>query len=569
MQLQQGNESFRDTGNQLKIAPGLKSEILEKLAEEIFLYTAYPQNYQIDDVAGALIKKFPCLKEQSATGYYSWMISLKYKMANYRTKMRIIGCPEVTVNALKNKSSDECLPAKNVKKPKKAEVNFFPSHPAGETDESLEKVRLELLVDIRQRNTASRVREKMSKTFSYRRKEVVQEKPTAGEVKTRWPALFHISELNAEFQRITTLPLETTFMAQLDKHLPQLKSVFQKKGAQVGQKLAQHLEVLQEETSDINLRREAVLKGLCIYLGEDDAHLIKEYMDIEGDDILKDIKKSPMGIYVINKEGGRPRHFDDIGIHVEREILLDNIGSEAQACAMMLGVIYALNMTYPKELRYYYEFIQKVQEKLNSASRNKPIFEGLLREMAAAGYTRTVDQLLNKLKKLKKDSRDQKRELGCSGSGRDVSPHLEMLNAVLGDRPANTSSGALCSAVLEETATEPDVSSVHMECSTPWAESPGLSCSSPQRSCSTPLPSPSASSSIALSAAAMGKRKRDSIGEVLQYMEKSDEVFLLEGREDRQLSKVILESLTNMDAHGANMIAPDGGAGEEEMCFSP
>ncbi|XP_028297007.1 uncharacterized protein LOC114458826 [Gouania willdenowi] len=351
MQLQQGNESFRDTGNQLKIAPGLKSEILEKLAEEIFLYTAYPQNYQIDDVAGALIKKFPCLKEQSATGYYSWMISLKYKMANYRTKMRIIGCPEVTVNALKNKSSDECLPAKNVKKPKKAEVNFFPSHPAGETDESLEKVRLELLVDIRQRNTASRVREKMSKTFSYRRKEVVQEKPTAGEVKTRWPALFHISE---------------------------------KKGAQVGQKLAQHLEVLQEETSDINLRREAVLKGLCIYLGEDDAHLIKEYMDIEGDDILKDIKKSPMGIYVINKEGGRPRHFDDIGIHVEGEILLDNIGSEAQACAMMLGVIYALNMTYPKELRYYYEFIQKVLMQMERGKLSPRVL-GLRNKMIAGG----------------------------------------------------------------------------------------------------------------------------------------------------------------------------------------
>lgn len=26
----------------------------------------------------------------------------------------------------------------------------------------------------------------------------------------------------------------------------------------------------------------------------------------------------------------------------------------------MLGVIYALNLAYPKELRYYYEFIQKV-----------------------------------------------------------------------------------------------------------------------------------------------------------------------------------------------------------------
>lgn len=61
-------------------------------------------------------------------------------MANYRTKMRNIGCPEVTLNALKNKARDECLPAKNVKKLKKAEVNYCRSHTAGETDESLENV---------------------------------------------------------------------------------------------------------------------------------------------------------------------------------------------------------------------------------------------------------------------------------------------------------------------------------------------------------------------------------------------------------------------------------------------
>ena len=116
VQLQRGNEIFRETGTSLKITPGLKSDILDKLAEEIFQYTAYQQNHQIDDVAGALVKKFPCLREPSATGYYGWMISLKYKMANYRTKMRNIGCPEVTVNMLKNKSRDECFTAKNVKK---------------------------------------------------------------------------------------------------------------------------------------------------------------------------------------------------------------------------------------------------------------------------------------------------------------------------------------------------------------------------------------------------------------------------------------------------------------------
>ncbi|XP_019205816.1 uncharacterized protein LOC102076552 isoform X1 [Oreochromis niloticus] len=288
------------------------------------------------------------------------MISLKYKMANYRTKMRNIGCPEVTINALKNKSSDDCLPAKNVKKPKKAEVNFCLLHPAGETDDSLENIRVELLTDVRRRNSASDVRQKMSRTFSYRRQEVVQGSPTAGEFKARWPALFQINEVNAEFQRITTLQLETTFAAQLDRITPQLMTVFQKKGGVSGQKLAHHLQIMQEAESDVKVKREAVLRALCLYLGEEDGSLIREYLDIEGDDIQRDLKKHTMGIYVINKEDGQNGHYDDIGIFVEGEIVMDNIGSPAQACALMLGVIYALNLAYPKELRHYYEFIQKV-----------------------------------------------------------------------------------------------------------------------------------------------------------------------------------------------------------------
>lgn len=65
-------------------------------------------------------------------------------------------------------------------------------------------------------------------------------------------------------------------------------------------------------------------------------------------------------VYVISKEGGEIGPYDDIGIYVEGEVILENIGSVVQACAMMLGVIYVLNMAYPKELKYFYEFIQKV-----------------------------------------------------------------------------------------------------------------------------------------------------------------------------------------------------------------
>lgn len=72
------------------------------------------------------------------------------------------------------------------------------------------------------------------------------------------------------------------------------------------------------------------------------------------------MQKWSTGIYVISKDYGDPGHHDDIGICVDGAIILDNIVSAAQACAMMLGVIYALNLAYPKELRHYYEFIQKV-----------------------------------------------------------------------------------------------------------------------------------------------------------------------------------------------------------------
>ncbi|KAF5896771.1 membrane-spanning 4-domains subfamily A member 4A-like, partial [Clarias magur] len=65
-----------------------------------------------------------------------------------------------------------------------------------------------------------------------------------------------------------------------------------------------------------------------------------------------------MGIYAINKEGGETGHYDDIGIFIERVIFMENIGSAARACAMLV-VINALNIAYPKELRYYYGSIQK------------------------------------------------------------------------------------------------------------------------------------------------------------------------------------------------------------------
>lgn len=197
LQLLKANQEFLNNGTLLNTSPKLKSDILETLASEIIRYKAYPSSAEFDDVAEALIKKHPCLKEQgSVTGFYGWKISLKYKMGNYRTRLRNMGCSELSINSLKRRPGDKPTSPNQVKKPRRAEVNFCPDYPAGENKESLEKERLALLSEVKKKDNHQMIKVKMEKTFAHRRYEVVQDMPFIAEFKTRWPALFSEREVS-------------------------------------------------------------------------------------------------------------------------------------------------------------------------------------------------------------------------------------------------------------------------------------------------------------------------------------------------------------------------------------
>lgn len=100
MKLGQGNSAFKTNGKFLIPDPKLKSGILDALAEEIINYKAYPFDSEYSDVAEALVGQHPCLKEQGSVSTYSgWKMSFKYELANYRSRLRRLGCPEVTVTA--------------------------------------------------------------------------------------------------------------------------------------------------------------------------------------------------------------------------------------------------------------------------------------------------------------------------------------------------------------------------------------------------------------------------------------------------------------------------------------
>ncbi|MEQ2259427.1 hypothetical protein XENORESO_011613 [Xenotaenia resolanae] len=64
-------------------------------------------------------------------------------MGSYRAKLRgrHLVFPELEVNSLKKQRLNENVSSKGIKKPKKAEVNYLPQLPLGETQATLEKER--------------------------------------------------------------------------------------------------------------------------------------------------------------------------------------------------------------------------------------------------------------------------------------------------------------------------------------------------------------------------------------------------------------------------------------------
>ncbi|XP_041863711.1 uncharacterized protein LOC121653968 [Melanotaenia boesemani] len=267
-----------------------------------------------------------------------------------------MGCPEVMVNSLKNKPAGKRSAAFGVKKAKRAEVNFCPTYPSAETEESLEAMQKSLLSEIKKKNNREIVKLKMEKTFALRRHEVVRDVPMVEDFMARWPALFDVIEINAEFKRITTVPLQSKFMSQLDIYSENLSRLFQKRGGQVGQRLKA---VIVKMSDDVDASRECIIKGVCIYMGEDPENLLQEYvvcihvyfMDEES---LNDaIEDTTVGIY-IQKEASSAEA-EDIGIVLEGIKVLQDLDNVALAVAMLFGLMYALNLSYPPNLRYTFE----------------------------------------------------------------------------------------------------------------------------------------------------------------------------------------------------------------------
>ncbi|KAL7849999.1 hypothetical protein SRHO_G00193480 [Serrasalmus rhombeus] len=81
------------------------------------------------------------------------------------------------------------------------------------------------------------------------------------------------------------------------------------------------------------------------------------------------IEETTLGIDVFKQRDARRE--PDIGIVLEGQVVLQELDNVALATAMLFGLMYALNPSYPPELKYTFEVLLKVVMELEGTTLSK------------------------------------------------------------------------------------------------------------------------------------------------------------------------------------------------------
>ncbi|KAL7868599.1 hypothetical protein SRHO_G00099830 [Serrasalmus rhombeus] len=163
-------------------------------------------------------------------------------------------------------------------------------------------------------------------------------------------------QVNAEFHRITTVNLESKFMFMLDHYTPKLLAMFQEKKGAVGERHRTEMNILLQ-SGTTEKTREVVIRCLIDHLGEDVGALIKEFENFEDTNhrainVEEELAAETMAVFLVRDESGQ---VGNVGIVIEGSIVLDHLGDLSRGCCYLLGLTYALDLKYPKTLKYIFE----------------------------------------------------------------------------------------------------------------------------------------------------------------------------------------------------------------------
>ncbi|KAI4871435.1 hypothetical protein NFI96_013057 [Prochilodus magdalenae] len=117
-------------------------------------------------------------------------------------------------------------------------------------------------------------------------------------------------------------------------------------------------------------RKNAVLEGLPLFLREDPKKLFKKCLDTDPED--EQTKGLSVGVLVVLEDGisvaSSSANIQNIAIVLEETIVLEELSDISAGFAYLFGLLCALNLSYPKDLRYTFDAIQNVFMELGSGS---------------------------------------------------------------------------------------------------------------------------------------------------------------------------------------------------------
>ncbi|CAI5685808.1 unnamed protein product [Oreochromis niloticus] len=180
--------------------------------------------------------------------------------------------------------------------------------------------------------------------------------------------------------------------------------IYAKKGEVQGRKI-KTIMTYTTQTDAVEIRRECILKGLCVCLNEDPENLVQDYLDVDKN-IATAIAETVFGICVIQSEGAEPGDDpQDVMIVLEGVEVMGELGNVAFAVAMLLGLVYSLNLSYPPALRYTFEVLQKILMELDAhkLSNNVQVLKTTFSLRNVASTTATPCIWTMNLKELQRD----------------------------------------------------------------------------------------------------------------------------------------------------------------------
>ncbi|KAM4544786.1 uncharacterized protein PAE49_017594 isoform 1-T1 [Odontesthes bonariensis] len=281
------------------------------------------------------------------------VVVCQYSNCSFRTKLARSGCAEVSINAGKRSRTnpENDYPHSNIKRARRAEVNFLPNFPRGENEATLEEMRAQIKQETEKTERDQVLIEKlMQTTFALRRQYIVQGSPRVRELLDNWPGLRMQSQVFAEFHRITNVNLRNQFYCELDRYTPKIVALYQQKSSRTGKGAEALREMLRiydlEEEHDINMRRSLALRALPVYLQQDDTEFFKT---CNGEDEME-TTDTPLALVSVVPDSTGPISFspENISIVIEDEVVMSQLPRLADAFVVLLGLIYALHLDYPK-----------------------------------------------------------------------------------------------------------------------------------------------------------------------------------------------------------------------------